>query len=362
MSLRARRLKKVLAEKGLTGMAVSSTSNMLYLAGIPIQSFERFAALLVPTDSEPALVLPELEAEKAREQSDIKDVRSYSDESGPSEVIARALTDLKITHGRLGVERTLPFDFCSKILKAAPNLKMEDATGAVMELRLKKEPQELSFMKKAGQIVEKGIQAGVDSIEVGATELQIGFEIEKEIRMLGGEKVPFNAVLAGGNAALPHGESSESKVRKGDCVLMDVSATYHGYYADLSRTVFVGEISSTQRRVYETVLAAQTAAISSIRPGVVAGSLDRKARAVISKAGFGDRFIHRTGHGLGLDVHEDPSITSACPLVLQPGMTFTVEPGIYLPGKLGVRIEDDLLVTDEGGTTLGRCDKEILVL
>ncbi len=343
-------------------MVVSSTSNMLYLAGIPIQSFERFAAMVVPADGEPILILPDLEAEKAKEQSSIKALKSYSDEEGPSASIKEAFSELGLRKGNLGIESSLPFSSYSRISDAVPNAKIVDATSAVMELRLRKEPQELQIMKKAGSIVRSGIQAGTEAIHVGATELQVGFEIESEIRRLGGEKVPFNAVLAGRNAALPHGESGDTKIRRGDCVLMDISATYRGYFADLTRTVFVGEVSTTQRKVYQTVLDAQTAAISSIRPGVVAGSLDRKARSIITKEGFGKLFIHRTGHGLGLDVHEDPSINSACPLVLAPGMTFTVEPGVYMPGKLGVRIEDDMAVTGDGVQTLGGCDKELLVV
>jgi Xaa-Pro dipeptidase len=362
MSPRAKRLQKVLIRRGLSGMVISSTANLLYLAGIPIQSFERFAALVVPDDGEPSLILPSLEAEKAKEQSSIKNVRSYTDEEGPHRLIKSTLSELGLGRGTVGVESFLPFRFFQEVSKAIPKSTIEDATIAVMELRLTKDAEELATMKKAARMVEEGILAGIDAIRVGATELQIGFEIERRIRELGGERVPFNAVLAGRNAALPHGDSSETKVRSGDCLLMDVSATYRGYYADLTRTVFVEKTSATQKEVYRTVLDAQTAAISAIKPGLVAGSLDRTARAVITTAGYGDYFLHRTGHGLGLDVHEEPSITSSCSLVLRPGMTFTVEPGIYLPGKLGVRIEDDLAVTKDGVETIGKCDKELLVL
>jgi Xaa-Pro dipeptidase len=343
-------------------MVVSSTANLLYLAGIPIQSFERFAALVIPADGEPSLILPSLEAEKAKERSSIKDVRSYSDEEGPNRLIKSTLSELGLGRGTVGVESTLPFSFLQDVSKAIPKSSIEDATVAMMELRLTKDADEIATMKKAGKIVEGGILAGIDAIRVGATELQIGFEIERRIRELGGEKVPFNAVLAGKNAALPHGDSSGTKVRTGDCLLMDVSATYRGYFADLTRTVFVGKASPIQMEVYQTVLDAQTSAISAIKPGLVAGSLDKRARAVITEAGYGEYFIHRTGHGLGLDVHEEPSITSSCPLVLRPGMTFTVEPGIYLPGRLGVRIEDDLVVTADGVETIGKCDKELLVV
>ncbi len=362
MSSRARKLQKILAKRGLDGMIVSSTANLRYLAGVPIQSFERFASLLVPVEGEATLILPDLEAEKAKEQSSIKAVRSYSDEAGPAAVVRSTLSDLSLLRGRLGAETSLPFGSFKLIVDAAPGAKVEDATSAVMELRLIKDPQELEIMKAAGRIVERGIQAGTEAIRVGATELQVGFEIEREIRRLGGEKVPFNAVLAGRNAALPHGESTGTKIRKGDCVLMDVSATYNGYFADLTRTVFVREASALQREVYGTVRKAQSDAISLIRPGVVAGSLDEKARSIIAGAGFGKNFIHRVGHGLGLDVHEEPSITSSCPLILAPGMTFTVEPGIYLSGNMGVRIEDDLAVTDGGVERIGKCDKELLIV
>jgi Xaa-Pro dipeptidase len=362
LSPRAKKLQKVLIRRGLSAMVVSSTADMLYFAGIPIQSFERFAALVVPADGEPSLILPALEAEKAREQSSIKDVKSYTDEAGPDKLIKATLSKLGLGVGTTGVESLLPFRFYQLLSKAVPRSSIVDATVAVMELRLTKDAEELSTMKKAGKIVEAGILAGIDAIKVGATELQIGFEIERRIRELGGEKVPFNAVLAGKNAALPHGDASSTKVRAGDCVLMDVSATYRGYFADLTRTVFVEKASPIQMEVYRTVLDAQSAAISAIRPGIVAGSLDKRARAVIAKAGYGEYFLHRTGHGLGLDVHEDPSITSSCPLVLRPGMTFTVEPGIYLPGRLGVRIEDDLAVTADGVETIGKCDKDLLIV
>jgi Xaa-Pro dipeptidase len=362
LSPRAKRLQEVIVRRHLSGLVISSTANLLYLACIPIQSFERFAALVVPADGEPSLILPSLEAEKAKEQSSIKDVRSYTDEEGSNRLIKSTLSELGLNRGSVGVESFLPFRFLQDVSKAIPRSNIEDATIAVMELRLIKDAEELATMKKAGRIVEKGILAGIDAIKVGATELQIGLEIERRIRELGGEKVPFNAVLAGKNAALPHGDSSGTKVRTGDCLLMDVSATYRGYFADLTRTVFVGRASPIQMEVYQTVLDAQTAAISAIKPGLVAGSLDKRARAVIVKAGYGEYFLHRTGHGLGLDVHEEPSIISSCPLVLRPGMTFTVEPGIYLPGRLGVRIEDDLVVTEEGVETVGKCDKELLVV
>jgi Xaa-Pro dipeptidase len=346
----------------MSAVLLSSASSLRYFVGLPVQSFERFAAAVLPSNGEPTLILPSLEAERAVEQASIRDIRSYTDEDGPQKIIKSTLGELRLSDGVIGIEDSLPFLSLDRISKAAPRASFLRTTDLIMALRLVKDEEELASMKKAGRIVEKGIAAGIESTRVGVTEERIAFEIERKIRELGGEKVPFNAVLAGRNAALPHGESSDTVVQKGDCVLMDVSATYEGYYADLTRTVFVGEVSAKAKEVYATVRQAQEAAISSAGPGVVAGELDRRARGVISARGYGKFFIHRTGHGLGLDVHEDPSITTSCHLLLKRGMAFTVEPGIYIPGKLGVRIEDDLAVTEEGVEVIGRCDKELLVV
>jgi Xaa-Pro aminopeptidase len=210
--------------------------------------------------------------------------------------------------------------------------------------------------------VADGIKAGVDFIQPGVSESSISFEIEKTIKQSGGESVPFCLVLSGSNSALPHGETSNRKIDKKDVVLMDVGAVYEGYYADLTRTVFVGEATKIQRKIYETVLKAQEAAIKTIKPGVKAEQVDMAARKIIEDSGYGKYFTHRTGHGLGLDVHEEPYITLGNKTVLKSGMTFTIEPGIYFPGKFGVRIEDDISVSKTQGELLSNLCKEILII
>jgi Xaa-Pro dipeptidase len=220
----------------------------------------------------------------------------------------------------------------------------------------------LKRMEKAASIVAEGIKAGIDFIKPGVSELAISFQIEKNIKENGGESVPFCSVLSGSNSALPHGKTSKRKVRRKDIVLMDVGGVYEGYHADITRTVFVGKATKMQTKVYEIVAKAQEAAIETVKANVKAEEVDRAARRIIEDAGYGEHFIHRTGHGLGLDVHEEPYIVPGNKTVLRPGMTFTIEPGIYLAGKFGVRVEDDIAVSTSEVRLLSSLSRELLVI
>jgi Xaa-Pro aminopeptidase len=335
---------------------------MKYFTGLSVLAIERFAGVVVPIDTEPALVVPELEEEKVKSLSPFNNIMKYSDAESPEGVVKSVLKELHLTRGKLGIEDFLPYKFSKMLNRAAPRAELEEASSIFMELRIVKTPDELDLMRKAGEIIAKGIDAGVDASRVGATELEVGFEIERGIKQSGGESVPFCIVLRGGNAALPHGSSSKAEIRKADAIIMDVGATYDGYFADLAKTIFVGSASAKQHEVYDAVLRAQKKAIDSVKPGVRASEIDKAARDVIKEAGYGERFIHRTGHGLGLEVHEEPNITATSTTVLRPGMTFTVEPGIYLPQEFGVRIEDNVAVTDKGRATIAACEKTMLIV
>ena len=335
---------------------------MKYFAGVSVVAIERFAGVMIPIDSDPAIVVPELEEEKVKSSSAIKNIRKYSDAEGPEGVVKSMLKELRLTRGKLGVEDFLPYKFSRMIKRTAPKVELDEASEVLAGLRTVKTPDELELMRRAASIISQGIDAGIKAIRVGATELDIGFEIERTIKQSGGESVPFCIVLRGENAALPHGSSSKAEVRTGDAVVMDVGAIYDGYYGDLTKTVFVGSASAKQREIYDIVLQAQTKAIESVKPGIRASVVDKTARDIITKAGYGERFTHRTGHGLGLEVHEEPSITATCKTVLKPGMTFTVEPGIYLPQEFGVRIEDNIVVTEEGRMTIGACEKTLTIV
>jgi Xaa-Pro dipeptidase len=359
---RVSRLKREGKRRGLSGFIIATAPNIKYFTGTSMQAIERFAGVMIPIDLDPAVVVPELEEEKVKSSSAFKNIQKYSDSEGPERIVKSVLKELHLTRGRLGVEDFLPYKFSKMISRAAPRAKLDEASNIFMGLRIIKTPDELELMRKAARIVAQGIDAGVEATRVGATELDIGFEIERKIKQSGGESVPFCIVLRGENAALPHGSSSNAVVRKGDAVIMDVGATCDGYFGDLTKTVFVGSASAKQREIYDIVLRAQTKAIELVKPGIPASDIDKTARNVIKEAGYGERFTHRTGHGLGLEVHEEPSVTATCKTVLKPGMTFTVEPGIYLTQEFGVRIEDNIAVTEEGKMTIGACEKTLTIV
>jgi Xaa-Pro dipeptidase len=192
--------------------------------------------------------------------------------------------------------------------------------------------------------------------------LAISSQIERKIKESGGESVPFCLVLSGANSALPHGETSNRKVSENDVVLMDVGAVYGGYYGDLTRTIFVGEATKKEKDIYDVVDQAQETAIRCVRPGIKAEEVDAAARKVMENAGYGKYFTHRTGHGIGLEVHEEPYIVQGNKTMLKPGMTFTIEPGIYFFKKFGVRIEDNIAVSQTKGRMLSRISKELVVI
>jgi Xaa-Pro aminopeptidase len=218
------------------------------------------------------------------------------------------------------------------------------------------------MIEKAAGIVAEGIEAGIEFTKPGVTELAISSQIERTIKETGGESVPFCLVLSGANSALPHGETSNRKVSEKDVVLMDVGAVYEGYHGDLTRTVFVGKATKKEKEIYHVVAQAQETAIRCVRPKIKAEEVDAAARKVIENAGYGKYFTHRTGHGLGLEVHEEPYIVQGNKTMLKPGMAFTIEPGIYFFEKFGVRIEDNMAVSQTKGRKLSRISKELTVI
>jgi Xaa-Pro aminopeptidase len=336
---------------------------MRYFTGFSALAIERLAAVVIPARAvKPVLIVPKLEEEKAMKLSVFKDIRSYTDAENPAKVVSEVIKELNLTKATLGIESFLPFKFYKMLREAAPSLEVKEASEIFGKLRSIKTSSEIELMKKAAAITIKGIKAGIEAIKIGASELSVAFEIEREIKESGGESVPFCIVLSGENSALPHGSTSSRKIKKGDAVVMDIGATYKGYYADITRTVFVEEASEEQRKVYNIVLKAQESAVNFVKPKVKACQVDATARKIIEDAGYGQFFTHRTGHGLGLEVHEEPYISQTNEIELEPGMTFTVEPGIYLPGSFGVRIEDNVAVTAKGKEVLTKMPKDLLIV
>jgi Xaa-Pro aminopeptidase len=226
-------------------------------------------------------------------------------------------------------------------------------------MRSVKDPDELAALKRAARIVDAGIAAAASAIAPGVTEREVAAAAERAMAAAGADSIPFNAVLAGPNSALPHGQTSDYAMRDGDMVICDIGATYRGYNGDITRTFAVGKPTSQMARIHSIVYDANRAACQAARPKVTGEQLDWIARDVITRAGFGGYFTHRTGHGLGLEIHEEPYIVQGATEPLKAGMVFTIEPGIYIPGVGGVRIEDDLALTDDGCMVLTASPREL---
>jgi Xaa-Pro aminopeptidase len=233
----------------------------------------------------------------------------------------------------------------------------------VDRIRWVKDAAETAAVVRAAEIAERAFGHLLDVLRPGMTEQDAALELEIAIRRGGGERLAFDTVLASGpRGALPHGRATDRVMQRGDFVTIDFGAVYDGYVSDCTRTVALGEVDTRHRDVYEAVLAAQRRALEAVRPGTACRDVDAAGRAVIAAAGFGEAFGHAMGHGIGLDVHEGPAISPRSDAVLEAGMIVTIEPGVYLPGWGGVRIEDAVVVTDDGARVLGGLTKELLIL
>jgi Xaa-Pro dipeptidase len=236
---------------------------------------------------------------------------------------------------------------------------MGDAGKALLEIRAIKTPEEIAAMQRAIKISEGALERTLAWVQVGMTEAQIAEKLANEMLSAGAESIPFNLILSGPNSALPHGHTGQRIVGKDEFLLLDFGCTYGNYPSDITRTVCLGTPSAEMRRIYDAVYAANAAARAIAKPGVTCGAVDKAARDVIEAAGYGAYFTHRTGHGLGLSGHELPQIASGVETPLLPGMVFTIEPGIYIPEMGGVRIEDDMVVTETGCESLTTYPREL---
>ncbi|MGJ3220595.1 M24 family metallopeptidase [Geobacillus thermoleovorans] len=343
---------------------ITSSANVFYLSGFRCDPHERLLALLVFPDSEPALVCPQMEVPRARRSGFGYTVIGYDDSTDPWNEIRRHLEARGIKAVSIAVEKNdLSFARFERLSALFPNAKWHDAEEKLRQLRLIKDEQEMKVLRQAAKLADKAIEIGVSAIRPGVTELELVAVIEYELKKLGVEGMSFpTTVLTGAKSADPHGVPGTAAVAPGDFVLFDLGVIVDGYCSDITRTVVCQTASDEQRLIYDTVRRAQQAAIDACRPQTAMGEIDRAARNVIEQAGYGDYFTHRVGHGLGIEIHEYPSLHGANNEPLAPGMVFTIEPGIYVPSIGGVRIEDDVAVTDHGVEVLTSFSKELIIV
>ncbi|PZN13494.1 MAG: Xaa-Pro dipeptidase [Bacillota bacterium] len=354
---RLERLRRRMAEENLEGLLVGSPANRRYLSG-----FTGSSGWLLITADRAELWTDFRYLEQAAAQAPGFEIVRH--EPDVYRHLGRRIQELGL--GRLGFERDhLTYAQWERLRGALPEkVEMVAVGGWIEELRRIKDPAEIAAIRQAARIADEALLEVLADLRPGVTEREVALQLEFAMRRRGAEGVSFDLIVASGpRSALPHGTASDRVIEAGDFVTIDYGALYGGYASDCTRTVVVGPAGERQRRIYDIVLEAQRRALAAVRPGATGAEVDRAARAVIEEAGYGDHFGHATGHGVGLEVHEGPRLAAnGRDDVLAPGMVVTVEPGIYLPGWGGVRIEDLVVVTENGGEILTRVTKEFLQL
>jgi Xaa-Pro dipeptidase len=345
------RAQRLLVAAGLDALVIGPGSSLAYFTGAEWGLSERFFGMVLGRAGDPVWVTPAFERDRALEQVRIgTDVRAWQEDESPWALVARALSDRGAATGRVGIEETLPFAFSDGIAQALPAARLAGAVAVTAGCRMVKDAHERELMRRACAITLHAYRAVFASLAEGLTTAQVAGWIAAAHRRLGVRGGAL--VLFGPDAAHPHGTANPRPLRRGDVVLVDGGCRVHGYQSDITRTaVFGAPPTDRQRRVWDLVRKAQAAAFEAARPGVECQAVDAAARRVIEEGGFGPGyafFTHRLGHGIGLDGHEWPYMVRGNRTKLVAGMTFTDEPGIYVPGELGIRHEDTVAVTENG--------------
>lgn len=350
---RAARLRRRLEKEGLDGVVIVPGPNMKYFTDVTSFLLERPFMLLFSTRVGAHLVVPELEAGPYRRSPLDIGVHSWTDSEGPSAAIDQAVKQVGFA-GNWGAEGRAPFGYLSRL---SGRLRLRDAEPVLQGLRETKDESEMKLLRKSAAILSRAFESFPDLFRDRMPEVELARAATDAIYESGASRVDDILVQSGARAADPHSLPSARKMRRGESVIIDVGATFDGYYSDITRTFCFGKAKDVET-VYAKVLQAEETGIGATGEGVEVGSVDEAARGVLERAGMGKHFVHRTGHGLGLEIHEAPYIVSGGKEKLRNGMCFTVEPGVYLRGKLGVRIEDNVLISGNRGVEITKVPKE----
>ena len=353
---RHNRARSIMRREGIDSLFLSGSTNLYYFSGINMGGGDRLFATLLPREGAPAIICPAFELGRAKESIKYgeEDIRMWEEDEDPFKLAGEILREKGIDRGLIGVDEDLPYWYYYRLAQAVPQAKYRNADVVTNELRMVKEPKEIALIRRAVEVTIEGYKAAFKTIHPKISEGELSQNISLAIGKLGasgGGWVSFEPA-----SSSPHGTIATYSLREGSVILVDGGCRLDNYSSDITRTITFGEPSEKVKDVWETVRKAQKAAIEVIRPGVACQELDRAARRVVEESGYGPGykfFTHRLGHGLGLKGHEPPYMVEGNTLPLKKGMVFTVEPGIYIPGEFGVRLEDNVVVTEEGCEVLG---------
>jgi Xaa-Pro dipeptidase len=358
------KIQEALKASDLDWVALLPGTNLFYLTGVSFHSTERTLIGLFPAEGIAQMVIPTLECPKIRDDAPFEiTFHTWDDGEGPDNAFLAALECMGRSDARVGVEAlTMRFQEIELFGKHAPEMSLHSADKALAAARSVKDDAEIQWLRRAIEISENALAKTLATVEPGQTEHEIANLVKREILSAGGEP-SFVLVQGGETTTRPHAEGGDRRVGAGEPLLIDWGGAYEGYSADITRTfVMSSEPDPRLVEIYELVKAANLAGRNACGPGVPAQEVDRATRKVIDDGNYGKFFIHRTGHGLGLDVHEDPYIVDGNTTPLEVGNVFTIEPGIYVPGLGGVRIEDDVVITTDGVDCLTNFDRDLQVV
>ena len=351
------RIKRVIAnmkQEGLSQMIVSSTASLYYLSGLWIEPHERMIALYLDENGRTMLFGNEIFG-----IAPLEGVPLYVHKDGEDPV--RDLAS-QVRQGRLGIDKFWYSKFLIGLMEHRPDVTPVYGSAPVDRARMLKDAREIEALRRSSAFNDEVVERVIAQVKEGVAENQLAAEVNRLYLERGADCEGTQLVCFGANGADPHHSADGTVIKPGDSVTFDIFIPFDRYWCDMTRTVFFKEAGEKQREVYELVKRANLAAIARIKPGVFLSEIDRTARDLITQGGYGPYFTHRLGHGAGLECHEPPDVGDASSFPLEPGMVFSVEPGIYLPGEFGVRIEDLVLVTEDGCEVLNRASKELRIV
>ncbi|UOF89924.1 Xaa-Pro peptidase family protein [Fodinisporobacter ferrooxydans] len=355
---RRKRLAQWIADQAIAGVIVTNPRHIYYLSGFLIDPHERFVCLALSADGQATVVVPALEAEKAG--GFFKDTEMFCYKDGDTDIIPGYLQHW---NGRgIALEfDTLTVQRCQTLQGFWPDSRFVDVSAAFSKLRLYKDEAEIALLEEACQTADYAVEIARKSIAAGVSELDVIAEIEYQLKKRGVSGMSFATMVLGGEqAANPHGVPSKRAFRTGELVIVDLGTIHAGYCSDITRTFAVGDISADLQKQYEVVYRAQAKGLETVQAGLPLRNVDIATRNVIAEEGYGPYFVHRTGHGLGMEIHEPPYVHEKAEEQIENGMAFTIEPGVYIPKIAGVRIEDTVVVQAGKGRALTRYPKELL--
>ncbi|AQQ52805.1 M24 family metallopeptidase [Planococcus lenghuensis] len=357
-------LQNYLQQNKISAAFITNPDNVFYITGFRSNPHERLFGVMLFADADPFVICPKMEVPDVEASGWQFGAIGHEDTEDAMDILQQAAESRQASLTALAVEKThLTVSRQEALSGIFPDAAFHSIDDQLNAMRVIKDSREIELLAAAAELADYAIEIGCDTLKEGITELEVLSEIELALKKRGVSHMSFDTmVLFGDKTASPHGKPGNRKLRKGDFVLFDLGVIWEGYCSDITRTVAFGTPSDEQRAIYDTVLRAELASVEAAKAGITAAELDRTARQVIEDAGYGDYFTHRLGHGLGISVHEYPSLHGANDLPLTAGMAFTVEPGIYVPGVAGVRIEDDLVLTEDGVTILTQFPKDLQIL